>query len=47
MKTKIIILVIAIALLVYGFTTHIFPYDYIACGVGGFALTWAILMKED
>jgi hypothetical protein len=37
-KRKIIIIIIAIALLVFGLLTKVHPYDYIDLVVGGFTL---------
>ena len=40
-----IILGIGIALLIYGFSTNIHHYDYMACGVGGFVFGWGLATK--
>ena len=44
MKSKII-LVIGMVLLVFGFSTNTHPYDFIACGFGGFIFGWGLVQE--
>lgn len=45
MKNNILIIVVAISLIIYGFATNTHPYDYIASGIGGYMLGWGIEWK--
>jgi hypothetical protein len=46
MKSKTITLLsLGVIFIIYGFATHIHPWDYIACGLGGVLFGCAI--KED
>ena len=43
---KAIILILSIALLVFGLSTSVHPYDYIACFMGGALLPIAFRKDE-
>jgi len=43
---RTLVLILAIALLIYGFATIIHPWDYIACGVGGFLFGTGLTIRE-
>ena len=42
---RIIVIGIALALLIYGFSTDIHPYDYMACGMGGVMFGGGLFLK--
>jgi len=43
---RTIVLALAVSFLIYGFATHIHPWDYMACGVGGLLFGAVIGMGE-
>jgi len=43
---RTVVLVLAVSFSIYGFATHIHPWDYMACGVGGLLFGTGIGMEE-